>query len=245
MKKSNNFNLRIMLARWGRTAVLIGVVACGNSPRSPQAPGPPRGDSHSAAHAHGHHHPFDDAAKWSKVFDDPARDEWQRPARVLELMAISPGMSVADVGAGTGYFTVHLARAVGRDGVVVAEDVEPEMVAWLSERAQRDGLANVKAHLGSADDPKLLPGSLGRVLVVDTWHHVDDRPAFAKKLADALQPGGAVFIVDFTRDSPHGPPPAMRLAPEAVMADLAAAGLRAEVLADAGLPHQYVVRGSR
>jgi SAM-dependent methyltransferase len=117
------------------------------------------------------------------------------------------------------------------------------MVKWIAERAKREGLANVTAQAGAADDPKLAAGSLDRILVVDTWHHVDDRPAFAKKLKAALKPGGVVFIVDFTLDSPHGPPRAARLAPEVVAAELSAAGLTSEVLKDTGLPHQYIVRG--
>ncbi len=179
------------------------------------------------------------------MFDDPARDEWQKPARVVELMAITPGMTVADVGAGTGYFAPHLSRAVGPSGKVIAEDIEPKMVEWLEARAKRERLDNVRPLLGTADDPKLPAGEVDRILVVDTWHHIDDRAAFSKKLAAALKPGGAVFVVDFTLDSPHGPPREARLSPDTVAADLRAAGLTAEVLADAGLPHQYVVRGRR
>jgi len=196
-------------------------------------------------HGHAHHHRFDDAAGWSKVFDDPARDEWQKPARVIEVMAIAPGMTVADIGAGTGYFAAHLSRAVGPNGKVIAEDVEPDMVKWLDERARREDLANVTALLGAADDPRLPAASVDRVLVVDTWHHIEDRPAFAKKLASALKPGGAVVVVDYTMASPHGPPKRARIEPRAVVDDLAAAGLTSTVVEDAGLPRQYVVIGKR
>src|SRR5690606_7854388 len=140
------------------------------------------------------------------------------------------GMSVADVGAGTGYFAVRLSKAVGAGGKVVAVDIEPDMVRWLDERAKREGLANLEARLGAPADPKLAPSSIDRVLVVDTWHHLEDRPAYAKKLAEALRPGGSVFVVDFTKASPHGPPPAMRLTPEEVSADLRAAGLEPKTL---------------
>lgn len=197
--------------------------------------------------AHGHsgfHRRFDDAATWSKVFDDPARDGWQQPARVVAAMELTPGMVVADVGAGTGYFLPYLARAVGSSGKVLGQDVEPSMVKWIDERATREGLANVQGLLGAPDNPKLPAAALDRVLVVDVWHHIDDRPAFAKKLAAALKPGGAVFIVDFTRESPQGPPPLARLAPDDIRADLSAAGLTTS-LVDAHLPYQYVVRGQR
>ena len=89
------------------------------------------------AHAHhgDHHHRFDDAAAWSKVFDDPARDAWQKPAAVVSAMTIAPGMTVADVGAGTGYFEPHLSKAVGPSGKVLAIDIETDMVRWTNERA--------------------------------------------------------------------------------------------------------------
>lgn len=191
-----------------------------------------------------HHHRFDDAASWSKVFDDPARDEWQRPAAVITAMAIAPGMTIADVGAGTGYFEPHLSKATGPSGKVFAVDVEADMVRWTGERAKREGLANVEAILGAPGDPKLAPSSIDRVLVVDTWHHIEDRAAYAKKLAAALRPGGIVFVVDFTKESPHGPPAQARLTPEQISADLRGAGLDAKKI-EVSLPYQYMIGASR
>lgn len=263
MKKRNDFSLRMFVTRTGVLGCATTfVAACGGSTTPPKTNttaesrpheghhGERHGERHGEAHdghdmrGGDHHHRFDDAKKWTKVFDDPKRDEWQKPARVVEVMAIAPGMTVADVGAGTGYFEPHLSRAVGPTGKVIAEDVEPDMVKWITERASREGLANVSAVLGSGDDPKLsATASIDRVLIVDTWHHVSDRPAFAKRLAASIKKGGAVFIVDFTMDSPHGPPPAARILPEAVMHDLEAANLTASVIKDAGLPHQYIVKG--
>jgi ubiquinone/menaquinone biosynthesis C-methylase UbiE len=222
-------------------AVCTGLHGCsGKSTERP--PGEPH---HGGDHGHhGHHHRFDDAASWSKVFDDPARDEWQKPAAVIASMRLAPDMRVADVGAGTGYFEPHLSKAVGPNGKVLAIDIEADMVRWTNERAKREGLANVEARLGAADDPKLEPASLDRVLVVDTWHHVEDRAAYAKKLAAALRPGGIVFIVDFTKESPHGPPPHARLTPDEVSADLRGAGLEPKQV-EAGLPHQWMIGASR
>lgn len=213
------------------TAFAAAVGACAHSFAPPPA-------------KHGHHHRFDDAASWSKVFDDPARDAWQKPADVVAAMAIAPGMAVADVGAGTGYFEPYLSRAVGPDGRVYAVDIEPDMVRWIGDRAAREGLANVTAAQAAPDDPKLAPASVDRVLVVDVWHHLDDRPAYAAKLAAALRPGGAVYVVDFTKDSPHGPPKHARLSPEEVSAELGQAGLTTAKI-DAGLPYQYVIRAER
>lgn len=248
MRKRNDFRFSVRVVQASRTVVLGFLLACGGGGGATSTPGGAQPSSSAAtrdAHHEGHHHRFDDAAGWSKVFDDPARDEWQKPTRVVELVAATSGMTVADIGAGTGYFEPHLSRAVGSTGKVIAEDVEPDMVKWLEDRAKRDDLANVQALLGTADDPNLAAASVDRILIVDTWHHVDDRRAFAKKLALALKPGGAVVIVDFTLESPHGPPRRTRVAPEAVAADLASAGLTTNVIKDAGLPHQYVVRGER
>ena len=150
--------------------------------------------SAAAQAPHTHDHSFAGAEHWAKVFDDPARDAWQKPTRVVEVMSISEGMAVADVGAGTGYFEPWLSRAVGAKGKVLAVDIEPSMVRFLTERAEREGLANVRAHLAEPNDPRLPAGALDRVLVVDTWHHVDDRPAYARKLAASLGPKGSVWI---------------------------------------------------
>jgi ubiquinone/menaquinone biosynthesis C-methylase UbiE len=213
------------------------LAACGSNP-PPQAASP---DHH---HDGPLVHRFERADEWAKVFDDPARDAWQRPDDVVAELGLAPGMTVADVGAGTGYFESRLARAVGPSGVVIAEDIEPDMVRYLRDRATREGWANMKAVQGTTDDPALPAGGVDRVLIVDVWHHVPDRRAFAAKLAAALKPGGQIHIVDFTREAKHGPPPMHRLDPAQIVADLAAAGLDARV-ADTRLPEQYIVVGTR
>jgi len=227
----------VLLATLTAIAALTSV-GCGRGepPPEPRAPTP---------RAHAHHHRFDDAASWSKVFDDPERDAWQKPDAVVAAMRIAPGMKVADVGAGTGYFESRLSRAVGPAGEVHAVDLEPDMVRWIEERARREGLANVKARLGTPADPGLPAGAIDRILLVDTWHHIEDRPAYVRALARALAAGGAVYVVDFTKESPHGPPPHARVPPAEVMADLAAASLDAELVTGAGLPYQYVVAGRK
>lgn len=188
---------------------------------------------------------FSNAQKFSKHFDDPARDAWQRPAEVMALLHIEPGSVVADIGAGTGYFVEHLSRAVGPNGTVLALDVEPNMVSFVEKRAQERGLANVTARVVKYDDPGLGASSVARVLIVNTWHHIDDRSRYAQKLAAALAPNGEVWVIDFTLESELGPPARHRLAPAQVVRELEAGGLRAEVVADERLPNQYVVRAAR
>jgi predicted methyltransferase len=196
---------------------------------------------------HGHggfHKDFSDAEAFSAHFDDPARDAWQRPEEVLDLLRITPGSVVADLGAGTGYFVSGLARRVGSGGQVLALDVEPKMVDFLTRRIERDTLGNVRAVLVAPDDPGLAPGSVSRVLIVNTWHHIDARRSYAEKLRTALVPGGEVWVVDFTLESDLGPPAQHRLSAEQVVSELEQAGLRAAAVAES-LPKQYIVRAVR
>lgn len=214
--------------------------------QSARAPaGAPPASAHEQGSQHGMHKDFSDAQAFSKAFDDPARDAWQRPAEVVELLHLEPGSVVADLGAGTGYFVGWLSRAVGEQGKVLALDVEPKMIEFLGQRARQQGLDNVIPRLVPVDDPQLEPGSVSRVLIVNTWHHIDERSRYATKLASALGAGGEIWIVDFTLDSEVGPPARFRLSPEQVMSELESAGLRAEVVAGEQLPKQYVVRAFR
>jgi FkbM family methyltransferase len=190
----------------------------------------------AAQTAHRHSHGFSGAEGWARVFDDPARDGWQKPQQVIDALALAPDATVADIGAGTGYFTVRLAQAVPA-GHVYAVDLGPDMVRHVEQRARRMKLANVTAVLAAADDAKL-PARVDRVLMVNTYHHIDDRPAYFRRLARSLNPGGEVAIVDYTRESPMGPPVTARLPAAEVKAEMHGAGyvLAAE---HSFLPHQY------
>jgi ubiquinone/menaquinone biosynthesis C-methylase UbiE len=191
------------------------------------------------------HHAFDDVEHWVRIFDDPKRAEWQRPRELVAALGIRPGMRVADVGAGTGYFLPRLAAAVGQKGRVLGLDVEDAMVAYMTKRAERAGLLQVVAKKVAADDPGLGERSVDRVLVVDTWHHLGDRRAYSAKLARALAPGGFVLVVDFKKESRRGPPAEAKLTPDEVIADLAAGGLTALLVDGDPLPDQFVVIGRK
>jgi ubiquinone/menaquinone biosynthesis C-methylase UbiE len=187
------------------------------------------------------HHSFADAERWAGVFDDPNRDRWQQPAAVVEALAITPGMTVADVGAGTGYFMPYLTAAVGEHGTVLAVDVEPSLVAHLRQRAETAPHANVVPILGSFDTPRIPAGSADLILFVDTIHHVDARPAYFRRLQGALRPGGRVAIVDFKKEpAPVGPPLAHKLARSQVEEEMTLAGYE---LIDAPdiLAYQYLL----
>lgn len=190
------------------------------------------------------HHSFEDAELWSKRFDAPGRKDWQKPEEVTELMEIEPGMTVADIGAGTGYFLGYLSNSVGIHGKVLGLDVEPTMVDFMTDRAKREDWSNVEVRTVQTDDPGLHGGTVDRILIVNTWHHIDDRERYSRKLYDALTPGGEILVVDFTHQSSHGPPVSQRLRPEEVMAELQAGGLDVEILKES-LPDQYIVFGRR
>ncbi|MBX3230610.1 MAG: class I SAM-dependent methyltransferase [Labilithrix sp.] len=219
------------------------LVACSSSPPPPAAPtaSPPKAEDHHGGH-HTLVHRFEKADEWAPKFDDPARDEWQKPQDVVAALELQPGMKVADVGAGTGYFIPHLSRAVGEKGVVYALDVEPDMVRYMKERVAREKLTNVQPTVVPADDLGVV--DLDRILFVDVWHHIPNREAYATRLRNALKPGGRVVIVDFTLDASHGPPKHHRLEPEKVVRELAAGGLTASV-SPTRLPDQYIVVGTR
>lgn len=185
---------------------------------------------------------FSEVERFAQHFDDPKRAAWQKPDEVVRLLELRAGGTVADIGAGTGYFLAALSRAVGPQGRVLALDVEPNMVAYMKRRAEREGLANVEARTVAPDDPGLAPASVDRILIVNTWHHIGDRARYSALLRQALRADGAVLVVDFTRESDIGPPAEHRLPPEQVAKELASGGLRAEIVRDESLPKQYVVR---
>ena len=182
------------------------------------------------------HRRFDDAAKWAKEFDNPERDAWQKPEEVVEALHLEGASSVADIGAGTGYFSVRIAKRIP-EGKVFAADVEPDMVRYLGERAQREHVPNLVPVLSSADAANLSE-PVDLILVVDTYHHIGNRTQYFAKLKSSLKPDGRLAIIDFKADSPNGPPVQHRIPPKKVTEELAAAGYS---LAETRqfLPRQY------
>jgi SAM-dependent methyltransferase len=181
-------------------------------------------------------HKFDDAARYAKSFDDPARDAWQMPDRVIESLGLAGNSSIADIGAGTGYFSVRLAKAAP-SGVVYAVDIEPSMLEYIRARAAKDGLANVTPVLAAAHSPNL-PTPVDVVIIVDTYHHIPNRVSYFADLKKSLAPSARVVIIDFRKDSPQGPPAEFRFEADQIVGEMAQAGFRLDVKHDF-LPRQH------
>jgi ubiquinone/menaquinone biosynthesis C-methylase UbiE len=161
------------------------------------------------------------------LLEAPDRDLWQPPDQIMDAMGIADGSVVGDIGAGSGWFTIRLARRVGPQGLVYAEDVQAEMISAISRRVQREGLTNVKAVLGVGSDPRLPARSLDAVLIVDAYHEMQDRVTMLSNLARALKPQGRIGVVDFKLEGTGpGPAPEERVSPDVVVKDAAKAGLR-------------------
>jgi cyclopropane fatty-acyl-phospholipid synthase-like methyltransferase len=185
---------------------------------------------------HTHQHSFSGADGWAKVFDDPERDCWQKPHEVIIALKLTSNSVVADIGAGTGYFSARLAHMTP-GGRVYAVDLEPDMVKYLGERAKRDGLKNLVAVQAKPDSPEL-PDKVDRILLVDTYHHISERVTYFKRLRDALKPDGQVAIIDFTADSPVGPPKSDRISARKVAEEMTLAGYT-QVAQHVFLPYQF------
>jgi ubiquinone/menaquinone biosynthesis C-methylase UbiE len=156
--------------------------------------------------------------------EGPDRDEWQQPGKIMDVLGIGDSSVVADLGAGSGWFTIRLANRVGPNGLVFAEDIQRPMIQAIKVRVDRLGLKNVATVLGTATDPHL-PGSVDAVLIVDAYHEMEHPVALLTNLAKSLKPTARIGIVDFTKDG-GGPGPSMdeRVDPEAVIRDAHAAG---------------------
>ncbi len=194
-------------------------------------------------HGHHAHMRFNDAEKWSKIFDDPARDGWQKPSHVISKMTFTKGMKVADIGAGTGYFLPHLQRAVGSTGIVYGVDIERSLIEHMDERIKKSGWENVKTVLASPDDPKIASLDMDRILIVNTWHHIANRVAYGETLKRYLKKDGSVFVVDFDPSSSKGPKHG-KMKPGVVAEELQKAGFKAEILQEE-LPDQYIIKATK
>jgi ubiquinone/menaquinone biosynthesis C-methylase UbiE len=218
-----------------RTPLLVAGLLAAAGLASAQQHQPPPGGHQPPDHMQ---HRFDDPEQWAKEFDDPARDAWQLPAKVVEALKLQPGQAVADIGAGTGYFSAKLAKSPAAP-TVYAVDIEPAMVAHLTTRAAKEGLKNLVAVQAGPDGPNL-PVPVDTVLIVDTFHHIPDRVAYFTRLRRSIKPGGQLVIVDFRKDAPSGPPVEFRFMPDQITSELSRAGFTLAAQHDF-LPRQHLL----
>jgi ubiquinone/menaquinone biosynthesis C-methylase UbiE len=198
---------------------------------APAAAQAPR-NQHEAHRLHG------DPAAYIAALEDPKRDAYQKPHEVMEALGVKEGEVIADIGAGSGYFTVRLAHHVGATGRIYAVDISPDMIRHLHTRVRDMGLVNVSPILAPADDP-LLPQQVDRFMIVDVWHHVENQAGYLARIREKLKPGGQVIMIDFhKRDLPVGPPPAMKIAREDLIRQMEAHGFRV-AREHTFLPYQY------
>lgn len=220
---------------------ILGTLGCGAG-ASPNRPSTEEMEPTGREHTMGAERGLPEVETYGHRLDDPSRDAWQRPTEVVALLECQPGATVVDLGVGTGYFLPHLSRAVGSGGAVLGLDISEPTIDRVRERAEEEGLTNVEVRVVAPDDPALERRSVDCVVVINTWHHIAGRVAYAKRLREALRAGGQLLIVDFTMESPKGPPTDKRLTPATVAAELEEAGFQAR-LVEESLPYQYVILG--
>lgn len=169
------------------------------------------------------------------------REIEEEPETALNAIGIAPGSTVADVGAGSGYFTVRMARRVGAQGRVYANDLQPEMLAMLASRLQKEGVRNVTLVQGTVDDPKLPAGSIDVILLVDVYHEFSQPQIMLRRMREALKPGGRLVLLEYRKEDPSVP-----IRPEHKMS-VAEAKLEVEAegytlsRVDSALPRQHIL----
>jgi ubiquinone/menaquinone biosynthesis C-methylase UbiE len=184
------------------------------------------------------------AASQARRLDDPARRVWLPPAEVLGALGLRAGDTVADVGAGTGYFALPMAKAVGPKGKVYAVDAQPEMLEWLKQKLDEAGLANVELVQAEAEQTTLPASSCDIYFQANVWHELDDCGAAVREARRVLKAGGKAAILDWRPDvEPEGGPPlAHRIEPSHAMEHLRAAGFYAVSHVETGR-YSWLVQG--
>jgi len=180
-----------------------------------------------------------DPKSYIDALEDPKRDAYQKPHEVIHALGLKPGEILADIGAGSGYFTFHLARHVGEQGKVYAVDVSPDMVRHVNRRIRETKTTNVVTILADNDDPLLPDRSVNRFFICDVWHHVDNQIKYLSLMKKMLKPGGEVVMIDFhKKELPFGPPMQMKIAREDLIKQMEASGFKM-TKEHTFLPHQY------
>jgi len=186
-------------------------------------------------------HPPGSIDGYIKMLESPDRASYQMPDRVVDSLCIKEGNAIADIGAGSGYFTKLFSERSGKNGKVFACDIDKGMISYLEKRIKNENLGNVTPILCKPNDPLLSPSSVDLIFICDTYHHLEKRGDYLNLLKKYLKPGGRLAIVDYQkRETPSGPPLAMRIDREEIIKEITGAGykLDAEFFF---LPYQYFI----
>ena len=161
------------------------------------------------------------------TLEDPKRDAYQKPHEVVHALNLKSGEVIADIGAGSGYFTFHLARHVGDKGKVYAVDISPDMILHINRRIRELKANNIVTLLADPDDPLLPDQSVNRFFICEVWHHIENQTKYLSLMKKMLKPGGEVVMIDFhKKDLPVGPPMNMKIAREDLIKQLDGNGYR-------------------
>lgn len=185
------------------------------------------------------HRLHQDAKAYIARLDDPTRDAHQKPDEVVSALRLKKREVIADLGAGSGYFTFRLAEHLGKAGRVYAVDVNPDMIVHINRRIRDLKVKKVVTVLAAPDDPLLADASVDRFFICDTWHHIENHDRYLSLLKKMLKPGGQVVMIDFKKaKTPVGPPLEMRIAREELVREMERNGFRLEA-EHTFLPYQY------
>ena len=221
-------------------------VACHNHEHSHNENGESHTHSHHHSNDHSHHGGANKHMHQSSVedlierFESPERDEYQQPEKVLDYLGDLQGKTVMDIGAGSGYFSVKLTT---RGANVIAADVDDEFQSYLKQRIEKDSIENITLRKLAYDSPGLDTAEVDMVLIVNTYHHIEDRVNYFKKLKAGLKEGGELVVVDFfKKETPVGPPVGHKIAKGQVVEELSEAGFKSFDTNSDLLPYQYIIK---
>jgi arsenite methyltransferase len=188
---------------------------------------------------HEMHRLHNDPKAYIGALEDPKRDSYQKPQEVMAALGIKPGEVIADIGAGSGYFTFRLALHVGDKGKVYAVDVSPEMILHINRRIRELKVNNVVSILADPDDPLLPDRSVNRFFFSESWHHIEKQTKYLSLMKRMLKPGGEIVMIDFhKKELPVGPPLQMKIAREDLIKQMESNGFRLKN-EQTFLPYQY------
>jgi ubiquinone/menaquinone biosynthesis C-methylase UbiE len=185
------------------------------------------------------HRLHQDSKAYIAMLDDPKRDDYQKPHEVITALNLKEGEVIADIGAGSGYFTFRLAHHVGDTGRVYAVDVSPDMIVHLNQRIRDLRATNIVTILSVPDDPLLADASIDRFFICDTWHHIENHARYLALMKKMLKPGGQIVMIEFKKaQTPVGPPLEMRIDRDDLVKEMDTNGFHLEA-EHTFLPYQY------